>query len=119
MTGLGPQYLFLSCALEQMFSDGSPAEFTPIGEWVREHSVFNMMKQLRFFRNYMVGMGMRGHAHMWEEKKVCKETLIGEKGRDFPPLYSFLHATSTGDQDAADVAQGSQGAGICTRPEEP
>lgn len=37
----------------QMFSDGSPAEFTPIGEWVREHSVFNMMKQLRFFRTFM------------------------------------------------------------------
>ena len=37
-----------------MSSDGSsPAEFTPVGEWVREHSVFNMMKQLRFFRNYM------------------------------------------------------------------
>ena len=31
----------------QMSSDGSsPAEFTPVGEWVREHSVFNMMKQL-------------------------------------------------------------------------
>ena len=38
----------------QMFGDGSPAEFTPIGEWVREHSVFNAMKQMPFFRTYMV-----------------------------------------------------------------
>lgn len=29
------------------------SEFTPIGEWVREHSVFNMMKRLRFFKTYM------------------------------------------------------------------
>ncbi len=40
-------------ALVQIFADGSPAEYTPIGEWVRETSVFNMMKQLSFFRNYM------------------------------------------------------------------
>jgi hypothetical protein len=37
----------------QIFADGSPAEYTPIGEWVRETSVYNMMKQLPFFRNYM------------------------------------------------------------------
>lgn len=30
----------------KMFADGSPAEFIPLGDWVREHSVFNMMKQV-------------------------------------------------------------------------
>lgn len=30
-----------------------PPEFVPLGEWVREHSVYNVMKQLPFFRTYM------------------------------------------------------------------
>lgn len=37
----------------QVWADGSSPEFTPIGEWVREHSVYNMMRQLRFFKTYM------------------------------------------------------------------
>lgn len=50
----GPSYYSITAAgVVQIFADGSPAEFTPIGEWVREMSVFNMMKQLPFFRNYM------------------------------------------------------------------
>jgi dynein heavy chain, axonemal len=36
-----------------MAGNGTPAEFFPIGDWVREHSVFNIMKQLPFFRNFM------------------------------------------------------------------
>ena len=44
----------------QIFADGSPAEYTPIGEWVRETSVYNMMKQLAFFRNYMSQVGGAG-----------------------------------------------------------
>lgn len=46
----------------QIFADGSPAEYTPIGEWVRETSVYNMMKQLSFFRNYMSQVG---HHVLW------------------------------------------------------
>ncbi len=53
----------------QIFADGSPAEYTPIGEWVRETSVYNMMKQLAFFRNYMSQVcgqaGARSAARSW------------------------------------------------------
>ncbi|PNH03664.1 Dynein heavy chain 7, axonemal [Tetrabaena socialis] len=46
-------YTMSASGVVQIFADGSPAEYTPIGEWVRETSVYNMMKQLSFFRNYM------------------------------------------------------------------
>ncbi|GIL57271.1 hypothetical protein Vafri_12526 [Volvox africanus] len=46
-------YTMSASGIVQIFADGSPAEYTPIGEWVRETSVYNMMKQLSFFRNYM------------------------------------------------------------------
>ncbi|GLC60995.1 hypothetical protein PLESTB_001703900 [Pleodorina starrii] len=46
-------YTMSASGVVQVFADGSPAEYTPIGEWVRETSVYNMMKQLSFFRNYM------------------------------------------------------------------
>ncbi|KAG2436335.1 hypothetical protein HXX76_006644 [Chlamydomonas incerta] len=50
----GSSYYTMSASgVVQIFADGSPAEYTPIGEWVRETSVYNMMKQLPFFRNYM------------------------------------------------------------------
>jgi hypothetical protein len=39
-------YTMSASGVVHMFRDGSPAEFTPIGDWVREHSVFNMMKQV-------------------------------------------------------------------------
>ncbi|MEW5313903.1 MAG: hypothetical protein WDW38_005436 [Sanguina aurantia] len=43
----------------QVWADGSSPEFTPIGEWVREHSVYNRMRQLRFFRTYMLTRYLR------------------------------------------------------------
>eukprot|EP00798_Chlamydomonas_sp_ICE-L_P026384 gene26384-17477_t len=36
----------------KMFVDGAPAEFIPLGEWVREHSVYNRLKQKPFFKSY-------------------------------------------------------------------
>lgn len=43
----GSDYYTISASgVVHMWDDGSPAEFTPIGDWVREHSVFNMMKQV-------------------------------------------------------------------------
>ncbi|KAG2482389.1 hypothetical protein HYH03_018685 [Edaphochlamys debaryana] len=49
----GSYYTMSASGVVQIFADGSPAEYTPIGEWVRETSVYNMMKQLSFFKNYM------------------------------------------------------------------
>ncbi len=44
---MGIDYYTISAAgVVQMFADGSPAEFSTVGDWVREHSVFNMMKQV-------------------------------------------------------------------------
>ncbi|GIL89772.1 hypothetical protein Vretifemale_17476, partial [Volvox reticuliferus] len=36
-------YTMSASGVVQIFADGSPAEYTPIGEWVRETSVYNMM----------------------------------------------------------------------------
>ncbi len=49
----GDYFTISAAGVVQMFSSGAPAEFTPIGDWVREHSVFNMMTQLPFFKTYM------------------------------------------------------------------
>lgn len=42
----GDYYTISASGVVQVFG-AAPAEFTPIGDWVREHSVFNMMKQVR------------------------------------------------------------------------
>ncbi|GAX74205.1 hypothetical protein CEUSTIGMA_g1654.t1 [Chlamydomonas eustigma] len=71
----GDYYTMTASGVVQMFQSGAPAEFTPIGEWVREHSVFNMMKQLRFFRNYMALrylQNWRKAAKAQAFDKVCK-----------------------------------------------
>eukprot|EP00201_Polytomella_parva_P019465 CAMPEP_0175041300 /NCGR_PEP_ID=MMETSP0052_2-20121109/1829_1 /TAXON_ID=51329 ORGANISM="Polytomella parva, Strain SAG 63-3" /NCGR_SAMPLE_ID=MMETSP0052_2 /ASSEMBLY_ACC=CAM_ASM_000194 /LENGTH=471 /DNA_ID=CAMNT_0016303781 /DNA_START=98 /DNA_END=1509 /DNA_ORIENTATION=- len=49
----GNYYTMTAAGVVHIYNDGSPAEFTPLGEWVRETSVYNMMRQLRFFRNFM------------------------------------------------------------------
>jgi len=43
---LGEYYTISASGVVHMTEDGSPAEFIPIGQWVREHSVFNIMKQV-------------------------------------------------------------------------
>ena len=48
----GDFYTISPSGVVQVRSDGSPAEFTPIGEWVREHSVFNMMKQVSLVSSF-------------------------------------------------------------------
>jgi hypothetical protein len=40
-------YTISASGVVHMSGPASPAEFFPLGEWVRGHSVFNMMKQVR------------------------------------------------------------------------
>jgi len=50
----GEYFTISASGVVHMCEDGTPAEFIPIGQWVREHSVFNIMKQLPFFKNYII-----------------------------------------------------------------
>jgi len=42
----GEYYTISASGVVHMSEDGYPAEFIPVGQWVREHSVFNIMKQV-------------------------------------------------------------------------
>jgi hypothetical protein len=42
----GDYHTISASGIVRMFASGAPAEFIPLGDWVREHSVFNMMKQV-------------------------------------------------------------------------
>ncbi|KAL6758221.1 hypothetical protein V8C86DRAFT_2601031 [Haematococcus lacustris] len=79
----GDYYTMSASGVVHMHADGSPAEFTPIGDWVREHSVFNMMKQLPFFRTYMA------HRMFRKWRKAARQQAF-EKVRKALELRLFL-----------------------------
>lgn len=45
-------------------ADGSDPEYTPIGEWLREQSIYNLMRQMRFFKYYMQNRFFSRVTHM-------------------------------------------------------
>ncbi|CAG9466170.1 unnamed protein product [Pedinophyceae sp. YPF-701] len=55
-----------AAGVEEFFTDGSAPEYTPVGEWLREQSIFNLMQQMRFFKFYRLTRFFRrwrNHTH--------------------------------------------------------
>lgn len=105
----GNYFTISASGVVQMFGDNSPAEFTPIGDWVREHSVYNMMKQLRFFKTYMAQRMFRKwraaarSQHFEKVKKKLESRLFLAK-----PEFCFAIM----DAHVSQAASGAQQCGI-------
>mmetsp|Transcript_6703 Transcript_6703/g.27190 ORF Transcript_6703/g.27190 Transcript_6703/m.27190 type:complete len:4341 (+) Transcript_6703:132-13154(+) len=47
-------YTVTSSGATLVYADGAGGEFTPLGDWMRDASVFALMRQMRFFREYLI-----------------------------------------------------------------
>lgn len=65
--GLGryAEYLTLSANGVMTIRKGVQAEFVPLASWVRQHSLFDLVSNIGFFKNYITGRAFR----RWH--KVC------------------------------------------------
>jgi hypothetical protein len=89
----------------QMFLDGSPAEFTPIGEWVREHSVFNAMKARPFFRNFMGLRMFRTWRAAARKQSFDKARSEGRGGRALGACWGAYHAITMRETTGSNQTQ--------------
>ena len=51
---VGSEYYTMSASGVVHMRSGSQSEFTPLGEWMREKSIFNILTRLKFFKYYIV-----------------------------------------------------------------
>ena len=47
-------YTVTSSGATLVHAGGAGGEFTPLGDWMRDASVFSLMRQMRFFREYLI-----------------------------------------------------------------
>lgn len=51
---VGHGYFTLSASGVVEIKAGTRSEFTPLGEWMREKSIFNVLTRMKFFKHYLV-----------------------------------------------------------------
>ncbi|KAG2501733.1 hypothetical protein HYH03_000233 [Edaphochlamys debaryana] len=56
---IGPEYFTVSATGVMRIKRGVQAEFTPLAEWVREKTLFDLISAIGFFRNYLTGRCFR------------------------------------------------------------
>ncbi|KAF5830265.1 dynein heavy chain, N-terminal region 2-domain-containing protein [Dunaliella salina] len=87
----GEYFTISASGVVHMFEDGTPAEFIPIGQWVREHSVFNIMKQLPFFKNYIIQRMFR----TWRSAARAQHFEKAQLRQDVKELDTEMGGTSS------------------------
>eukprot|EP00983_Pelagomonas_calceolata_P117864 1160450-Pelagomonas_calceolata.AAC.23 len=89
----GEYFTISASGVVHMCEDGTPAEFIPIGQWVREHSVFNIMKQVCM------------HAQEYSVSDIMEQRTVFPRGGILKTVKRLL--------ERAAVISGSQGTGAC------
>ena len=51
---VNPEYFTISASGVVHLQAGARAEFSPLGEWMREKSIFNVFTRMKFFKHYLV-----------------------------------------------------------------
>jgi hypothetical protein len=53
------EYFTVSATGVMRIRKGVQAEFTPLAEWVREKTLFDLLSSISFFKNYLIGKCFR------------------------------------------------------------
>lgn len=83
----GREYFTVSANGVTCVRRGLQAEFVPLSEWVRQHSLFDLVSAIRFFKHYMVARAFR----RWHNVGVW----VGVEGQRARPLRRTSHRPSS------------------------
>ncbi|KXZ55711.1 DHC8 protein [Gonium pectorale] len=95
---IGPEYFTVSATGVMRIKRGVQAEFTPLAEWVREKTLFDLISAIGFFRNYLTGRCFRRWLKAVRQKNFNKvkakiqESLFLAKGTFCPHLLEIYAA---------------------------
>ncbi|GLC47993.1 hypothetical protein PLESTB_000047400 [Pleodorina starrii] len=95
---IGPEYFTVSATGVMRIKRGVQAEFTPLSEWVREKTLFDLISAIGFFRNYLTGRCFRRWLKAVRQKNFNKVksqiegSLFLAKGTFCPHLMEIFAA---------------------------
>ncbi|KAG2451278.1 hypothetical protein HYH02_003884 [Chlamydomonas schloesseri] len=95
---IGPEYFTVSATGVMRIKRGVQAEFTPLAEWVREKTLFDLISAIGFFRNYLTGRCFRRWLKAVRQKNFNKvrskiqESLFLAKPTFCPHLVEIFAA---------------------------
>jgi hypothetical protein len=72
---VNPEYFTISASGVVHLQAGARAEFSPLGEWMREKSIFNVLTRMNFFKHYLVYKCY----HSW--RSSVRQKLFAQVGR--------------------------------------
>jgi dynein heavy chain len=64
---IGCEYYTMSATGVMHIRKGSQAEFTPLADWVRERSMFDLIRQIGYFKKYLTGRAFS----RWHQVRCC------------------------------------------------
>jgi dynein heavy chain len=71
---LYPEYFTVSANGVMMVRRGVQAEFVPLASWVRQASLFDLVSNIGFFKNYVTGRAFRRwHKASWQPRLVAAQ----------------------------------------------
>ena len=62
-----PEYFTISATGVMHIRKGVQSDFTPLGEWMREKTMFDLISKIKYFRTYLVGRCFR----RWKQVRHC------------------------------------------------
>ena len=68
---IGPEYFIMSATGVMHIRKGVQAEFTPLAEWVRERSMFDLITQISYFKHYLTGRAFRRWHRVSVHSRSC------------------------------------------------
>ena len=80
---------------------GRPSKFTPLGDWMRERSMFYSLRSLRFFRYFKIAKAYRDWDANVRYKHYCRQrSLLTQKLFLAKDSFVCLLYTSPSPRDA-------------------
>jgi dynein heavy chain len=77
---LYPEYFTVSTNGVMMVRRGVQAEFVPLASWVRQASLFDLVSNIGFFKNYVTGRAFRRwHKVSWQLGLVAAQISAGTR----------------------------------------
>lgn len=73
------EYYTLSASGLVHVRPGAQSEFTPLGDWVREKSIFSMLTRMKFFKHYLVNKVFKGW-HKGVRQKLFNQVRVPSQG---------------------------------------
>jgi dynein heavy chain len=90
---LYPEHFTVSANGVMMVRRGVQAEFVPLASWVRQASLFDLVSNIGFFKNYVTGRAFR----RWH-KASCQARLEAAQIKHWPPCILMICDTATAEE---------------------